>query len=177
MLRAPGQLVVNPTNLGLAFPHGGTRVGSVRLVALTVAGQGFRVESEALGEATDVLEGPNRYVFACFLRGWDDDAVRLFLADNYRQGAVSGHAVFSEPGDSVPGSSALGRAARILYVPDDPVHAPALLIHRGVPDWSDNAEVAWRRRDELGIPLAVECIRSAAGKIVEIGMIADLTLT
>lgn len=177
-LRAPGRLVINPTDLTLAFPYGGTEVGKTRLVVLrNLSPSLFRVTSEGLGgEPTDILEGPPHYVFACFLRGWDDDAVRMFFADNYVQGAASGHALLREPGARRSGSSALGRAVRLLYVPDDPVGAPAMLAYRAVPDWDDNAELAFQRRDELGIPLLAELVRGASGKILEVGRVADLTL-
>mgnify|MGYP001606226270 CR=1 FL=1 len=176
ILRAPGRLVVGPTDLGVAYPHGGTEIGLVRRVVLQALGRNFRVESELLGEATDVLESANRYVMACFLRGWDDDAIRLMLADHYDAGAVSGHAVLTVPNRQRPGASALTRAKSFLYVPDDPINAPALLIDRGIPEWTDGAELAFTRGDELGIPLVVDCLRSDAGRILQLGRLADLTL-
>lgn len=176
ILRAPGRLVVGPTNLAVAYPHGGTEIGLVRRVVVQTLGAGFRIESELLGAATDVLESSQRYVMACLLRGWDDDAIRLLLADHYDAGAVSGHAVLTVPNRQQPGSSSLGRAKTLLYVPDDPVNAPALLIDRGIPEWSEGAELAFTRGDELGIPLAVECMRSEAGRILQIGRLVDLTL-
>jgi hypothetical protein len=178
ILRAQGRLVVNPTDLTLAYPYGGTEVGKTRLVVLASLGTSFPVTCEGLGgEPSDILEGPARFVFSCFLRGWDDDAVRLFFADNYVQGSKTGHSVIREPGNRFGGASAVPRAVSLLYVPDDVEHAPACLIYRGIPDWSDGAEILWRRQDELGIPLAVECIRGATAKILEIGRLADLSLT
>ena len=178
ILRAPGRLVAAPTDLSLAYPYGGTEVGKTRLVTLTSIDTTFRIECEGLGgEPSDILEGPQRFIFTCFLRGWDDDAVRHFLSRNYVQGDQSGHAVFRAPNSRFGGASALGRAVSFLYVPDDPVHAPACLVYRGIPDWSDGAEVAWQRGEELGIPLAVDCIRGATGKMVEVGRLADLSLT
>tara|TARA_R110000782_G_scaffold253743_1_gene341940 strand:- start:22220 stop:22780 length:561 start_codon:yes stop_codon:yes gene_type:complete len=178
VLRAPGRLVVNPTDLTLDYPYGGTEVGLTKLVALTSQGTHTRIPSEGLGgDSSDVLERSNLYVFVCFLRGWDDEAVEKFFAKNYVQGAVSGHAVFREPGDRGPGASVLAREVKLLYVPDDPVSNPALLIYRGVPDWGDGSELAFQRKEELGIPLLVELVRGATGKIVEVGRLADLSLT
>jgi hypothetical protein len=51
-----------------------------------------------------------------------------------------------------------------------------VLIYRGVPDWSEGAEFAFQRQEELGIPLAVECIRNSDGKILSVGRLVDLTL-
>lgn len=177
ILRAPGRLVVSPSDLTLSYPYGGTEVGKTRLVALTRIATPFRVPCEGLGgESSDILEPPAQFVFSCFVRGWDDDAVERFFANNFVQGATTGHSLLREPGLRVGGASALGRAVSLLYVPDDPVHAPACLVYRGVPDWTDGAELAWQRQEELGIPLAVECMRNGVDKIVEVGRLADLTL-
>lgn len=180
VIRAPGRLVVNPTTEFAAgtFPFGGTEIGKANLCALMPMGASYRVEYESLGEAGDVLEGSIRWVFSCFVRGWDDDAVQLLMPDGYSAGATSQHSVFSAPGAQVPGSSALSRAVKLAYVPDDPLHVPGVLLYRAVPDWSDGAEIAYRRGSELGLPLAFECIRdtSSPARILKIGRIVDLAL-
>jgi hypothetical protein len=178
VLRAPGKLVVDPTNLDFNYPYGGVEVGKTRLVVLTSHGSSVMVACEGLGgEASDVLERTNSYTFTCFLRGWDDDAVEKFFSTNFAQGAVSGHAVFREPGSRLAGASALLRSVTLLYVPDDAVHNPAALMYRGVPDWNDGAELAFQRKEELGIPLAVDLLRGETGKILEVGRLVDLSLT
>lgn len=176
LLRVPGRMVIDPTDLSVVYPYGGTEIGLVRQVVVQPLGTGLRVTSEPLGDATDVLEADTRHVVACFVRGWNDDALRLLFPDQYDAGAISGHAVYTVPNRVRPGSSTLSRARRFLYVPDDVVRAPALLVDRGLPDWSPGAELAFQRGAELGLPLAVECIRTAAGRILSIGRLADLTL-
>lgn len=177
VLRAPGRLVVGPTDLSLNYPYGGTEVGKTRLALLTSSGSAVRIESEGLGgDASDILERTNRWAFSCFLRGWDDDAIEKFFATNYVQGAVSGHAIFREPGARAPGSSALARAVQLLYVPDD-LNNPAVVMYRGIPDWTDGAELAFQRGEELGIPLTVELMRGDTEKIVEVGRLSDVSLT
>lgn len=176
---APGRLVVNPTQAfsGGTYPYGGTEVGKTNAVAMLPLGTPFNVEYESTGEIGDVLEGDNRWVVSCFLRGWDDDAVEQFLSDGYAEGAVTQHAVYEVPGTKTPGQSALDRAVKLLYVPDDDVHVPALIAYRAVPDWSEGAEVAYQRREELGIPVAFECVRGAGGNTLRKGRLRDLALT
>lgn len=169
--------MVGPTNLATAYPYGGTEVGKARLCVLQPRGTGFRVMSEGLGEATDVLESSNEYVFSCFLRGWDDDAVAQFFSGGYTAGSTSKHAVWAEPGTTTPGASALGRAVVLLYVPDDVIHVPAVLIYRGVPDWTPGSELALQRGEELGLPVTLECLRDANDNILAVGLLADLSLT
>jgi len=177
VIRAPGRIVVGPSDLSAAYPHGGTEIGLTRACVLQPVGSAFEVVSEGLaGGVTDVLEPAHEYVFSCFVRGWSDAAVSRFFRDHYVAGSASGHARYSAP--SPPhGSSALGYALTLLFVPDDSIHVPAIIVYRGVPDWSESAEVAFQRGDELGLPLAFDCLRSDAGKILEVGMLADLSVS
>lgn len=177
ILKSPARLVVNPTDLSAAYPFGGVEVGRANLVVLTMLGVQVRIESEPLGEATDILEAANQTSFGCFLRGWDDDAVQQFLGHGYQLGAVTGHAVFSSPGSAHPGQSAFSRAVKLLVYADNPIDSPSCLIHRGIPDWTEAAELAWSRSDEMGIPLTIECLRGSVGRIVDVGRFADLSLS
>jgi len=181
VIRAPGQISIGPTDLSTAGSnnaYGGTLIGKTNGVVLQPMGTPFRVESEALGEATDILEPNKRWVFSCFVRGWDDDAVeKMFSSANYAAGGTSQHAVYSEPGTRVPGESAIGRAVILLYVPDDIIHVPALLLYRGIPEWAEGGEVMFQRGQELGIPLTVDCLRDGNGNLLSMGRISDLSLT
>lgn len=179
VIRAPGRLVINPTVAfdGGTYPYGGTEVGKSNLCVLQSLGSSFRVESEGLGEASDILEGNNHWVFTCLLRGWDDDAVLQLLSGGYQAGTVTQHSVFHVPGSRTPGQSALSRAVILAYIPDDPLHVPGVLIYRGIPDWTEGAEIAFQRRSELGIPLSLDCMRDVNGNTLRIGRIHDLPLT
>ncbi len=176
ILRAPGRIVVEPTDLSAAYPYGGTEVGKTNACVLEPRGTGFRVMSEGLGEATDVLEASNQFVFTCFVRGWDDDAVEKFLSDGQEQGTATLHRMWQSPGSVTPGASALGRALKLLFVPDDVVHVPALLVYRGVPQWTEGSKLAFQRGEELGIPIALDCIRDECDRILVVGLLDDLTL-
>lgn len=181
VIHAPGRVVVTPTTAFATgtFPFGGTQVGKANKVLLTPAGQEpYRPWSEGLGAATDSLEPHHRWVVTCFLRGWDDDAIAQFFARGYSAGTESQRAVFSAPGSRVAGASRLALGLKIAFVPDDQVQSPGFLLYRAVPNWGASAEMAWQRKDELGIPLALECFHDAStpARILKIGRMADLAL-
>lgn len=176
VIRGSGRWVAAPTDLSLTFPFGGVALGLSSAVVAQALGAPLRVESEGLGAGQDVLEPPERYAVGMFLRGWDDDAVERLLAYGASTGPVSGHASFDVPGPVSPGSSALARALVLVYVPNDIVNVPALLIRRGVPFWTEGAEIAFRRQSDLGIPLVVDCFRDDAGRTLTIARMADLVL-
>lgn len=178
IIRAPGRIVIGPIE-DLAtgeFPFGGAEIGRANLCVLQPMDEQARIWCEGLGETTDILEAGNRWVWSCFLRGWNDNAIRLLLQDGYAQGEQSQHAVFEAPGQQRAGRTALGRAVVLLFVPDDPVHAPAVLLYAAVPDWSSGAELQFRRGEELGMPLTFECLRDSGGRILKVGRLVDLAL-
>ncbi len=177
ILRNPGRVVVNPTNLSNAYPYGGSEIGKTRGVVLQPLGSGFRIEAEGLGEATDVLESRIEYVVGFVLRGWDKSALQLLFSGGYAAGAVSQRPVWSEPGNVTPGQSAYSRGVSLLFVPDDPVNVPALLVYHGVPGWPEGVEVALQRGEEFAFAVALDCLRDSNGNILAVGILADLSLT
>ena len=178
ILRGPGRLVVTPTTAfaTTAFPYGGTEVGLVKTAIVQAHGVPFRVESEALGEATDILEPNREYSVTFELRGWDDDAVSVLLAQSYVAGATSQHSVYRSP-DEIPGGSAIGRAVILAYVPDDVLHVPGILIYRGITGWDEGSDITFDREEELILRLRVDCLRDGSGSMLKIGRLADLVLS
>jgi len=178
IIRGPGRLIVGPTDLTAVYPYGGTEVGLVNQALLTPLGESFRIENEGLGEATDILQPNNRALFSCFMRGWDDDAVTKFLKGNRSAGSATQHSVYTSPGARTPGQSTIDYANIVLMlVPDNLIDTDALILYRGIPMWSDDAEVMFQKREEFGIPLQVDCLRNSSGNIYQIGRLQDLSLT
>ena len=178
VLRAPGRIVIAPTKPfhGNVYPFGGREVGKVNACVLKPLGTRFHVESEGLGETTDILDSGSNWMFACFLRGWDDDALSLFRPESFEAGDVTQHAVVTVPGNKAAGASVLGNAVVLAYVPEDTVRVPGVILYRAVPDWTDGSELAFRRGSELGLPLTFSCVRDVDGRILQVGRLADLEL-
>jgi len=181
IIHGPGKLVVGPSDLttpGSDNAYGGTEVGLSNQCLLTPLGVPFRIENEGLGEATDVLEANNRFLVTCFLRGWDDDAITQFFSGQRSAGGTSQHGLFTAPGSRVPGkSSADSTNLTVLFVPEDLLHTDAFILYRAIPWWTDDAEMAFQRQEEFGIPLQLDCLRNGSGNILQVGRLADLSLT
>lgn len=178
IIHASGRVVADPT-LNLAnseYPHGGTELGLVMSTAIQPLGTSFRVQSEGLGETTEILEGDNRYVVAMFFRGMDDDAQAKLFPGAYSVGAETRHAVYSEPGTRTPGQASTDRALTLLFVPDDVVNVDGFILYSAIPDFQDGAELFFSRDQEFGFPIAFECLRDKNDRILSIGRLADLTL-
>lgn len=176
--RAPGRILLNIATepASTVYPFGGKEVGKVNQVRFTRNSSTIPIFHEGSGEIGDVLEGPNRYSFACFLRGWDDDAITTLFSGQASAGTDTGHAVALFPSLLNPGNSALARGVKILYVPDDVLNVPALLVYNAVPMQQEGADMLWGRSSELGMPMACECTRDAYGRVAAIGRLQDLQL-
>jgi len=183
VIRAPGTIHLDPLNVsGPAF--GGVEAGKVQSIAFAQQGTEFEIENEGLGEITEVLEGENRFAVSFFARGFDDDAVEKLLASNYALGAVSGHAMMQQIktsgeihlGSNVPGASTMPRSVRVLFVPDDTIHVQALLLYRCIPTFTEGAEILLQRKEELGLPITLRCLRDATGNTYQMGRLSDLSL-
>jgi len=180
IIHGPCRVIVGPTDLADAAGdglYGGTECGLVTKVSLVSAGPPpFEIANESLGEPTDVLNPPKRHAVSFFLRGWDDDAVQHFMTDGTQAAeTVTQHRGFESPGATVPGASALGRAKVVLFVPDDPIHVPALLLYRAIP-WMDGS-IDWQHETELGLPISCILMRDANVNTHAIKLIDDLSLT
>lgn len=176
IVRGHGRVIVNPTTEVSAgsFPFGGTEIGKVSMFAIASRGEGLIVESEGLGRVSEVLEGGIAWGVTFLLRSWDDDAIAALFPDAFEAGDSTQHATFQIPGAIKPGSSALGRAVKLMFVPDDVIGTPGLIVYRGVPDFRPATEVALRRSQEIVLPVAVECVQDTSGRILAMGRIHDL---
>lgn len=182
VIRAPGRLVVDPIDafaegspLGQR-PYGGTPIGRVMACVLRNTESPYEVETEALGEVTEVLQSGSRWWFFGFLRGWDRDSLQQLFPDNYEEGAISQHATFLSPGQQQAGAPSTHRCKKIVFVPDDPVLTPGVVLYSALPAFAPNAEIAMQRQTEFGIPLSLRCMRDAQGRHLAIGRLVDLPL-
>lgn len=178
LVRAPARIVIGITQepANGVYPFGGKEIGKVKQVRFASSSTPLTVIHEGSGEIGEMLEAPNRYIFACYLRGHDNDALKALFGVRASVGSQTGHQVVLFPSLVSPGKSAIGRGVKVLVVPDDPVNVDALLIYQAVPDLQEGAEMSFSRNEELGFPMRFECIRDTFGRVAAIGRLQDLKL-
>lgn len=176
IIMGPGKLIIDPTNLSLSSPFGGTEVGLIESFILQNLSEPFLVWNESLGEPTDIKEGKREVVASCLARGWDDDLVEQLLPSGQAEGSTSKHRMYDYPGTVVPGASILGNGVILLFEPDDELHVPALIIRNAIPYWNPSIEQVRNRKTELITPVAFHCLRDASLRIITVGMLSDLSL-
>lgn len=141
VLASPGNLCVNPTDLSLPFPHGGTALGSVREPFVDAAPSWFDVTAEEYGgQVVESIFCGESFLIRGFLRYDDPDALST-LNPNTKTGARSKapgirHWLDAQvAGDTTfyPGMKASDRAVKLLFSPLDTSRSKAVLLYRALP--------------------------------------------
>lgn len=176
VVRAPGRLVANPTNLAAAFPYGGTELGSTKGLTVRPFAGVFPLTAWELGGAPiEYLHRGAAWGCSGFLRGADDDAIAAIFP-NHAAGAVTQHQVVSEPGSVAAGHRLSNVSLKLLFVPRDSTRAPAWILYRAIPMLEEQAELEYAVEDEFGIPAVFMGIPDTTGRTFVHGRIEDLSL-
>lgn len=183
ILRAPGRLVVNPTDLGAAFPYGGTEAGlaqSVRLDRAPVFSPDFMAE-EYGSQAFDGLKLREDYSASAVLTQWTDDSL---AAAGWPASSGTGNlptATYNCTSSSLPARLA-GLAHTLLFVPEEVFRggsatgdrALAFLLHRAHPAIQEPVEFGGFRSSLLFV--AWKGLPNDAGVVCQLAAFGDLSL-
>lgn len=181
-LRNGGQLCINPTNLAIAFPHGGTGLGVVgdvvlKQIFLTEKARG--ADDRHAGESLETWYVGESWIMAWTLRQWDNDplnawyqqriagATRTVIADQY-----SGVAGVRRPGTKLSTS-----AVKLLFSPNNPSN-PGVIFYKAVPIFEDEHEIQLSATEEQKVAIMAEAMyHQSIGKLYKMGLLSELTLT
>lgn len=186
ILRVPGRLAINPTDLALAWPHGGTGLGAVKGVMLKRFGGLWPARAEAFGGApVEFLEAGESWAVASTVRTNQDDAIRRIFPGT-STGTVTQRRVVAAPGSVHPGDWASGRSVVLVFTPEGATHAksatapdqdaPFVLVYRAIPAIADDVEVPLELGKDWGIDVVFHGIRDTSGRVMAFGPRSDLTL-
>lgn len=178
VIRAPGSLVWNPTDLGAAYPYGGTELGVCRAMEFRpgIKTEKLVAEEWRLPVATIVTQ--QSAVMFGILRSWDDDFIKL-LFPAYATGSKSGRPVVlpnASTGKRTAGFDMNANAGKLLFAPLAPDMVPTILLYRAVPLVDDAAALALRVTEEYGLAFAFETEADATGRTHAKGVLEDLVL-
>jgi hypothetical protein len=176
VLRVPGRLCINPTNLANAFPCGGTDLGAVRGIELRQDAPYYALTAEEFGfEPVEYLERGTVWGLSCVLRGWDANAIAT-LFPNTSTGTTTGEKVIAEPGSVRAGIVISGRSVKLAFVPDNADGAPTVLLYKALPLIAVPFQIDLSRHQEMVLTVAFVGIRDASARVMAMGMRRDLTL-
>ena len=182
LLHSPGRLCTDPTDLSIAYPHGGTALGIIRSVAVEPGFHVYMIKAEEYASAVveAVLLGES-YVLSLIIRGIDDPTVKA-MYPNTRVGAVTGHRVIESPDPRSDTAFRAGRrlsdrAVTLFFSPDDQTEGRAVLMHKAMPMLEEAAELSLTTKDEYELAAVWHTIPIEAGKApYQEGLIQDIML-
>lgn len=171
VLRVPGFLCVNPTDLTLPWPHGGAGLGLIAETAVRPVQRYEAIRAEEWGG--EVIEriraGGSAVILTATLRQWDESTISAIFSTT----GSTGHKV------ALFGAEDRGKIAGIslLFTPREVTAHPSMLATRAIPLIDEMMELKLALLDELVIPVVFECLRgSFSNPKMKIGKLADLSL-
>lgn len=176
VMRVVGALCANPTDLTVAFPHGGTALGLVTDVVFKPNLRRQELRAEEFGnETVDVIINSETVILGVRVRGQDRDMWDLLWEDPVT-GSATGERVAEYPGATRTGNLASARSAKILYSPRNTEGHPALLLYRATLLLDEVQDIALTGKREMTIPALFHGIRDTSGRVYAMGRLEDLTL-
>lgn len=177
ILRLRGRLVAAPTDLGAAFPHGGTQLGLVKQATFRYGIQTQNITAEEYGGiTTEAVYAGEGAVLAGFMRDYDNDMIaRLFPGTS--AGASGARVVEQDAGDS--GILLSSRSIVLLFAPiatNATTGHPHILMYNAVPMLDETADLQLHAGVEAAVAFVFRCIPDASSRLYRIGRRGDLSL-
>jgi len=173
-LRVPARVCATPTNLGIAFPHGGADLGHVANIIFLPNLQAREVDAEEFGgTAVEWIVAGERPLLALNVRGFTDAMVTRVFRETFTGGGGDEGIRYNTTrgGDLIS-----AQAFKLLVSPRDTINHPGLIIYRACPIIEETAEVPLGTRREIGLRVFFHAIKDATKGHYEIQKLADMTL-
>jgi hypothetical protein len=175
--RIPGKLCFNPTDLSLAYPHGGTGLGVVNSVSVKPYASYYPIKAEEFGlETVDYIFGGESWVLGAILRSFDADAIdKLFMGGSK---ANAGALIQNPIGDTQRAGILMSAAnsIKLLFSPDDTIRQPFVIFYNAVPLIDETAEMNFELELDWSVGVLFAGIRDADNRIVAAGLKGDFVL-
>lgn len=164
-----GRLVWNPSNLSLAFPHGGTALGLASDVFLEAMQRSFvNTAEEYGGKAVEEYDLGRDWVASMTIRGFDADLLGVLFPN------VVGGEVIETLAES--GGKALSARSGVLVLsPRDPL-LYGFVLRRALPRVRESGRMPWSIHNRSSFAAVFRAIPDASGDDVSVGPFATLSV-
>lgn len=177
ILRVPGRLIKNPTNLSTTSPYGGTELGVVRNVVFTPGIRTEKLIAEEWGTPIGAIVASETPVLACALRSWDNDLIASIFPNvrTASSGEVGVQGTVAA-GVNRTGYDMEAKAFKLLFAPLAPQQHRAILIYNAIPLVDEQAQLDLSLGREFGIGLMFLATPNPNGYLYDMDWISNLTL-
>jgi len=178
ILKIPGRICVNPTNLAGTYPFGGTALGTVRDVEFIPNVKTRPVVAEEWGGVPcEVVYAGEAAVLSIVFRTWDVDAIAALFLDTF-SGATTARRVARGRAttDGVRAGALLSSKAAVVYYAPEADQHPGVLLYRAAPMLEPSQRVSFALTKETGIVAVWAALPDASGRTFAMGLRKDLNL-
>lgn len=178
ILKIPGRLVANPTDLSAAYPHGGTELGVVRDVVINFGVQvDFPIAEEFKAPIAAILQAENP-VLACVLRSWDDAMLSRIWhnIETSAFGEVGIHGAVSGSGIKRAGTNLASRAIKLFFSPHAVDQHRAIFLYQAVPLPAETSELQLSIGREFGMALMFRALPDHLGRTYAVDLRQNIDL-
>ena len=176
ILRIPGRLVADPTDLTIAFPFGGTALGMASDVIWRPNAQRAEIRAEEDGGSiADHLKMGESPQLGMFIRGFDPDMIPKVF-DGSSVSTKTKEAQIDYPADAAPGRLASAASIKLLYAADNFEDHLSLLLYNAYALLEEVSELRFSRKTEFGVPVLFHGIRDATNRVYQLRLMEDLVL-
>lgn len=178
--RFRGRLTFNPTDLTIAFPHGGTELGLIRdsIFRFGIATEEIRAE-EWGNVPTEYVYAGSSALLAVILREFDNDALETIFPDT-PTGAASGDEIIrgavSGTGVTLGGTLLSTQSGVLVVSPEAPEKQEFLVLYNAIAMPEETAELQYSAGDEIGMAVVFRAAPDATFRMWNVGKRRDVSL-
>lgn len=175
-LRVPGRLCADPTNLALAFPHGGTDLGLVRAIRFRPGFLSERLPFEEFGgKIGETVHGGQTPRLGVVLLGFTDAMSQRVFPETFVGATLAKRGIRST---SATLAGRLGSAStfKLLFSPRHTADHPGLILYAASAIVEEIEEVPLNTEEGVGLAVVFEALKDSANRDWEFQRLADMTL-
>jgi len=176
IIRNPGRLVADPTDLSTDYPHGGTALGETHSREFSDEVILREIRGEAFGSSTiEYVQAGEQVFLAGIAVGYDNDMLgKLFL--NTATGSSSGRTKITYPGSNLEGSRLSDKGFVLLFSPNDTTQ-PGIILYNALPMVNPAHRISMALSKQQDFGFFFRGIRNTTNNLVwDMAMLEDITL-
>lgn len=180
IIRVPGDLVWNPTDLGGTAPaYGGTVLGTCRDKEFTPQPILRPIWNQVWGSYSDVIYCGEKVLFKAVVRYPDSDLLLNTMFKAIASGSSGVHWLFrpgGTTGNTRAGAALSSVSGKLLFSPRAPLAHPMVILYNACPALDEAAKLQFSLGEEYGLACAWWGTPDSSGRVYDTGLRANLVL-
>lgn len=178
VVRMPGRFVKNPTDLQVAYPHGGTELGVARNMEFRAGIETQELIAEEWKRPIGAVITSERAVMAGVLRTWDNALISALFhniqTDSFGEVGIVGQAMGT--GINRAGYDMKNKGMVLLFSPHAVDDHRSIIFYNAVPVIEESMKMGLSIKEELGFPFFFLAMPDRNGRDYKMDLRVNLTL-